>query len=158
MRSLMEVRFARGLDRRGIRWEYEPERLRGGRYLVDFYLPDLRCWVEVKGRFEARDDLLLPMVARNLRQQRDEGLFLFMHRRAFRVTGIGFEPLTHDAFWEALRARETEPPAGADAAGTPSAPDEQAPPAAATKRPPPDPRLDRLDRDRKARRPWERNE
>ena len=58
MRSRLEVAFAQELDRRGIAWQYEPERVGGGRYLVDFHLPDLKCWVEVKGRFEARDDLL----------------------------------------------------------------------------------------------------
>ncbi|GAB4408336.1 MAG: hypothetical protein Kow00106_01500 [Anaerolineae bacterium] len=102
MRSRLEVRFAQELDRRGIAWQYEPERIGGGRYLVDFYLPDLKCWVEVKGRFEARDDLLLPNVANHLRAERGERLFLFMRARAFRVTWRGFEPLTLDEFWAAL--------------------------------------------------------
>lgn len=57
MRSRLEVTFAQELDRRGIAWQYEPERVGGGRYLVDFHLPDLKCWVEVKGRFEAPLDL-----------------------------------------------------------------------------------------------------
>lgn len=102
MRSRLEVAFAQELDRRGIAWEYEPERVGGGRYLVDFHLPDLKCWVEVKGRFEARDDLLLPNVANHLRTGRGERLFLFMRTRAFRVTWRGFEPLTLDEFWAAL--------------------------------------------------------
>lgn len=102
MRSRLEVSFAQELDRRGIAWEYEPERIGGGRYLVDFHLPDRKCWVEVKGRFEARDDLLLPNVANHLRAERGERLFLFMRTRAFRVTWHGFEPLTLDEFWAAL--------------------------------------------------------
>jgi len=102
MRSRLEVSFAQELDRRGIAWQYEPERIGGGRYLVDFHLPDLKCWVEVKGRFEARDDLLLPNVANHLRAERGERLFLFMRARAFRVTWRGFEPLTLDEFWAAL--------------------------------------------------------
>lgn len=102
MRSRLEVAFAQELDRRGIAWEYEPERVGGGRYLVDFHLPDLKCWVEVKGRFEARDDLLLPNVANHLRTGRGERLFLFMRTRAFRVTWRGFEPLSLDEFWAAL--------------------------------------------------------
>lgn len=39
-------------DSLGLRWEYEPEgyELGGGvRYLPDFLLVDLRCWVEIKG-------------------------------------------------------------------------------------------------------------
>lgn len=102
MRSQLEVGFAKQLDARGIVWQYEPERLQGGRYLVDFYLPDLRCWVEVKGRFEARDQLLLPLVAGHLDGQRKERLFLYMRDRAFRVTDQGFTALTHAVFWDAL--------------------------------------------------------
>ncbi len=102
MRSRLEVSFAQELDRRGIAWQYEPERIGGGRYLVDFHLPDLKCWVEVKGRFEARDDLLLPNVANHLRAERGERLFLYMRTRAFRVTWRGFEPLTLDEFWATL--------------------------------------------------------
>lgn len=103
MRSLFEVRFAKQLDARGITWEYEPERLKGGGYLVDFYLPDLKCWVEVKGRFEARDDLLLPNVASRLHTGRGDRLFLYMKTRAYRVTWKGFEALSHDDFWAAIQ-------------------------------------------------------
>lgn len=102
MRSLLEVEFAKQLDARGITWAYEPERLQGGRYLVDFHLPELRCWVEVKGRFEARDHLLLPLVAGHLDGQRHERLFLYMRGRAFRITEQGFTALSHDDFWRAI--------------------------------------------------------
>ncbi|MEW6577610.1 MAG: hypothetical protein AB1435_00280 [Chloroflexota bacterium] len=108
MRSRLEVSFAQELDRRGIAWQYEPERIGGGRYLVDFHLPDCKCWVEVKGRFEARDDLLLPNVANHLRTERGERLFLFMRARAFRVTWRGFEPLSLDEFWAALQDTRDE--------------------------------------------------
>jgi hypothetical protein len=110
MRSLFEVEFARQLDQRDIKWEYEPERIGGGRYLVDFYLPDLKCWVEVKGRFEARDDLLLPLAASQLKTGRGERLFLYMKTRAYRVTIKDFEPLTHDEFWQAITAPPEEDP------------------------------------------------
>lgn len=106
MRSQLEVLFAQALDAREIAWEYEPERLHGGNYLVDFHLPDLRCWVEVKGRFEARDHLLLPLVAGHLKEERKERLFLYMKTRAFRVTAKGFELQTLDAFWADI----TQPP------------------------------------------------
>lgn len=103
MRSLLEVEFAKQLDARGIAWQYEPERLQGGRYLVDFHLPDLRCWVEVKGRFEARDHLLLPLVEGHLEGQRKERLFLYMRGRAFRINKGQFEELSHEAFWAAIQ-------------------------------------------------------
>jgi hypothetical protein len=105
-RSRLEVLFAQELEKRQIRWVYEPERIGGGRYLVDFYLPDLKCWVEVKGRFEPRDDLLLPNAAGHLKTERGERLFLYMRSRAYRITWKGFEPLTHEAFWQAVQ----EPP------------------------------------------------
>ena len=106
MRSRLEVDFAKQLDARDIHWTYEPERLGGGRYLVDFYLPDLGCWVEVKGRFEARDHLLLPNVAGHLRSERGEQLFLYMRARTYHVTSRGFDELDRAAFWEAI----TTPP------------------------------------------------
>ncbi len=103
MRSLFEVAFARQLDAREIAWTYEPERIGGGQYLVDFHLPDLKCWVEVKGRFEARDDLLLPLASTRLEQERSERLFLFMKTRCYRVTRTGFAALSHDEFWAAIQ-------------------------------------------------------
>ena len=109
-RSRLEVLFAQELEKRQIAWVYEPERIGGGRYLVDFHLPDLRCWVEVKGRFEARDDLLLPNAAGHLKAERSEALYLYMQTKAYRVNWKGFEPLTHDEFWQAIQA----PPDGGD--------------------------------------------
>ena len=50
-RSRLEARWAIVFDVLGIRYEYEPEgfELEAGPYLPDFRLPDLKCWVEVKG-------------------------------------------------------------------------------------------------------------
>jgi len=50
-RSTLEVRWAVYLDAVGLTWEYEPrcfdlEEL--GRYLPDFWLPQVRSWAEVK--------------------------------------------------------------------------------------------------------------
>lgn len=50
-RSSYEVRFAKALDARGIKWEYEPKRFDLGEctYLPDFYLPDTEEFWEIKG-------------------------------------------------------------------------------------------------------------
>lgn len=50
-RSRLEARWAVFFDTLGLSWEYEPEgfELPGvGRYLPDFYINDLKQWVEVK--------------------------------------------------------------------------------------------------------------
>lgn len=50
-RSRLEARWAVGLDALGVQWEYEPQRyqLPSGKYLPDFWLPQQRCFLEVKG-------------------------------------------------------------------------------------------------------------
>lgn len=50
-RSRSEARWARFMDEAGVAWTYESEGydLDGVRYLPDFYLPRLDCWLEVKG-------------------------------------------------------------------------------------------------------------
>lgn len=49
-RSRTEARWAVVFDHLGIRWDYEPDgyALPSGRYLTDFWLPDLSEWVEIK--------------------------------------------------------------------------------------------------------------
>lgn len=51
-RSRLEARWAVFFDAIGIKWKYELQGYEsedGARYLPDFYLPDDRIWVEVKG-------------------------------------------------------------------------------------------------------------
>lgn len=50
-RSRLEARWAVFFDAMGIQWVYESEGFEhnGVRYLPDFRLPKLYCWVEVKG-------------------------------------------------------------------------------------------------------------
>lgn len=102
-RSQLELSFVKALDARQIRWYYEPERL--CRYLVDFYLPDCKCWVEVKGQVDSRDHLLLREVAQYLKEQRKHRLFMYMRSKAFLVSADGFRSVTHEAFWGYLTAR-----------------------------------------------------
>jgi len=54
MRSSWEVRMAKALDRRKIKWRYEPKRFNLGSctYLPDFYLPETKSYIEVKGHFD----------------------------------------------------------------------------------------------------------
>jgi hypothetical protein len=56
-RSKLEADWARAFDTLGIEWQYEPKGQFFGDvfYLVDFYLPKSRQWVEVKGVFEPSD-------------------------------------------------------------------------------------------------------
>jgi hypothetical protein len=60
-RSRLEARIANYFDKHSIRWEYEKKAviLSDGRELwPDFYLPELKTWVEVKGvitDFDIRD-------------------------------------------------------------------------------------------------------
>jgi hypothetical protein len=102
-RSQLEIAFALQLEARGIRWFYEPERL--CRYLVDFYLPESRLWVEVKGRLNSRDHLLLRDVATFLATERKQRLFMYTARQAYMVSASAFEPLTHADFWRMASAR-----------------------------------------------------
>lgn len=57
-RSRTEARWAVFLDAMGIAWEYEKEgyELPSGRYLPDFWLPELKAWLEVKGSSPTRDE------------------------------------------------------------------------------------------------------
>ena len=50
-RSRLEARWAVFFDALGLLWEYEKEgyEIDGLRYLPDFWLPELECWIEIKG-------------------------------------------------------------------------------------------------------------
>lgn len=49
-RSRLEARWAVFFDALCLKWEYEKEGydLPGGKYLPDFWLPEMECWCEVK--------------------------------------------------------------------------------------------------------------
>ncbi|MEP7285896.1 MAG: hypothetical protein ABI947_09025 [Chloroflexota bacterium] len=101
-RSQLEIRFATQLEAKQIRWVYETERLGEGNYLVDFYLPQMKCWVEVKGQFEPRDHYLLRDVAAYLEREREERLFVYTQAKAFKVTFQEFEQISHQEFWSKI--------------------------------------------------------
>jgi hypothetical protein len=51
-RSRLEAGWAATLDSWGFRWQYEPETITlpsGAVYIPDFWIPEMRTWLEVKG-------------------------------------------------------------------------------------------------------------
>jgi hypothetical protein len=103
MRSQLEIRFAADLDERGYRWIYEGEALGDAGYLVDFYLPDLGVWVEVKGRIEARDRQVLPEVARTLKTARGHRLMMYTQSGpCYVINPSGFREIKRKDFWTEL--------------------------------------------------------
>jgi hypothetical protein len=52
MRSRLEARYGIFFDSLGVKWEYEKEGfdLEGKWYLPDFWLPEQKCWIEIKGQ------------------------------------------------------------------------------------------------------------
>ncbi|HEX2908148.1 MAG TPA: hypothetical protein VHO69_14860 [Phototrophicaceae bacterium] len=101
-RSQLEIRFATELEDRQIRWEYEAARLGESNYLVDFYLPDYKCWVEVKGRFEPRDLFLLKDVAAYLKRERGEKLYVYTQSKVYTVNATTMSEMKRDDFWRKL--------------------------------------------------------
>lgn len=103
-RSRLEARFVAELDKRGIHWRYEPKRVgRDEQYLIDFYLPDCRCWVEVKGKLSALDEEQLPRIGYQLLEKREQ-LFVFMSDNAYQIVAGEFNRLSHERFWSILTA------------------------------------------------------
>lgn len=59
-RSRLEARWAVFFDELGIKYEYEPEGFdleKVGRYLPDFWLPDLGWWVEIKPKYPEQSEI-----------------------------------------------------------------------------------------------------
>ncbi len=56
-RSCLEARWAATLDQFGVQWKYEAAlfELVSGRYIPDFWLPELNWWVEVKHSLEVAE-------------------------------------------------------------------------------------------------------
>lgn len=67
-RSRLEAKWAEHFDDLGVEWLYEPEgyELDGENYLPDFYLPQLRAFVEVKGLLDRVGERKARALARHL--------------------------------------------------------------------------------------------
>jgi hypothetical protein len=60
-RSRLEARWAVLFDSLGIKYEYEKEGFdlgESGRYQPAFFLPDYRCWVEIKGADPTDEEII----------------------------------------------------------------------------------------------------
>lgn len=58
-RSRLEARWAVFFDALAVKYQYEPEGFDlgpAGRYLPDFWLPDQKCWVEIKAVSPSKDE------------------------------------------------------------------------------------------------------
>jgi hypothetical protein len=107
-KSQLEIRFAAELKKRNIEYEYESARIGKGQYMVDFYLPKHRIWVEVKGKMDARDEYLLQECA-ELLKKRDEALYVYFNdRKMHLVQGDKLEYLWPGKFWEMLEVQQSE--------------------------------------------------
>ena len=75
-RSRLEARWAVFFDAMGVKWEYEKEGYdlgEAGWYLPDFWLPRLKCWIEIKGAHT--EDASDKLAALCLMTQNDAYLF-----------------------------------------------------------------------------------
>jgi hypothetical protein len=105
VKSRLEARFLGEVDKKRFDWIYEPERIGAANYLIDFHLPRLGVWVEVKGEIKAIDERQLPECARIL-AQRDELLFVFQYDNiAYEIINGRFVEITHYALWQRLKER-----------------------------------------------------
>lgn len=107
-RSQLEIRFAAELKKRGIRYEYEPQRMGKGSYLIDFHLPDHGIWVEVKGKMDARDEYLLQECADYLQESRSHSLYVYSSdRKMHLVHHDHVEYLWPGKFWDMLEEKQS---------------------------------------------------
>jgi len=77
-RSRTEARWAVFMDALGVVWEYEREGFDLGDgifYLPDFWLPQLNCWIEIKGASPVPKDEVEKV--RRLAKQSGKGMYLF---------------------------------------------------------------------------------
>lgn len=76
-RSRLEARWAVFFDAVNVRWEYEVQGFDFGpplgRYLPDFWLPDLKIWVEIKGEIPTEEERAL---SRSLRDGKGRAVWL----------------------------------------------------------------------------------
>jgi hypothetical protein len=98
-RSRLEARWATFFDTLKVRIQYEHEgfELDGMRYLPDFYLPELKCYIEVKGQKPTKQEQELAFLL-----SKDSGMPVHIFSGSVPEPGIenwddsGFEIFTYD--------------------------------------------------------------
>ena len=99
-RSRLEARWAVFFDTLGIRYQYEPEGFvlsDGTYYLPDFYLPDFKFWVEVKGVMDEESKRKIDLFADSLNWKKSR---LWILRDIPNTSGCFWkDDLPEDAFW-----------------------------------------------------------
>jgi len=111
-RSRLEARWAFFFDAVGIRYDYEPEgfRLKNGMYyLPDFYLPDFKLWVEVKGVFDADSKIKVDLFAETLKWDSERIWILREIPNPDHYWGAWENELSEDAFWVFARTAADGP-------------------------------------------------
>lgn len=92
MRSRLESNIAYFLENLNIKWEYEPQGflLSKRHYLVDFYLPELNLWVEVKPEVT---DYVLSLLKEFVKNSEKEILLITPNKLIFLGESYGEEPV-----------------------------------------------------------------
>ena len=128
-RSRLEARWAVFFDAMGIEYEYEPEGIvlsDGTQYLPDFYLPDFRCYFEVKRKSikgTEEEKVVMAKISNGSRTDSwagiicfgdpmDDDMYIFCQETDDGGGGeyedqvtIGFHPETHEPFLFAYNDR-----------------------------------------------------
>lgn len=94
MRSVLESKVAFLLDKLELKWEYEPQNFllsNGISYKPDFYLPELKTWVEVKGDILAHNLKISQIFC----EDNNTELLLISNNEAFYFEN-GFEHISMD--------------------------------------------------------------
>jgi len=67
MRSTWEVKYAKYLDKKNIKWQYEPETFDLGKvsYTPDFYLSKTNTYIEIKGYLRSKDKIRMNLFKLN---------------------------------------------------------------------------------------------
>ena len=101
-RSRLEARWAVFFDKLGIKYEYEPEgfELPSGRYLPDFYLPEIDSglWVEIKRADEDWSDKLETTLS-ELAEMTGKPATLIRGEPMLMVQELGDRTIEYPIFW-----------------------------------------------------------
>lgn len=91
-RSRLEARWAVYFSSIKIKWEYENEgyELPSGRYLPDFWLPEVRLWAEVKTDNESLDETKIKELVQTAHDEKhpSQGILLLIGTPAYKTYDV----------------------------------------------------------------------